>query len=317
MKNLMCAEAKQIDLVDYLASLGHQPEKIRNQDYWYLSPLRDEKTPSFKVNRQLNVWYDHGTGKGGNLVDFGTLYFNCSVANLLQRLSQNRPAPAFSFHPPTTLGSQHPAPASFAGEKKDTPDSKIVILDARPLKEQSLLDYLQKRCIPVEIACRFCKEVDFLLYGKKRTVIGFQNNAGGYELRNENFKGSSSPKDITLQIGKHSEGLAVFEGFFSFLSFQTINRSKEAPLPDCLVLNSLSFFERSRPIMEEYNQVHLILDRDTAGISSTRKALEWNTGKQDKYLDRSEFYKGHKDLNDWFIHHRQSQRESQRIAKRL
>ncbi|WP_325637607.1 hypothetical protein, partial [Chitinophaga sp.] len=33
MKNLMCAEAKQIDLVDYLASLGHQPQKVRNQDY--------------------------------------------------------------------------------------------------------------------------------------------------------------------------------------------------------------------------------------------------------------------------------------------
>lgn len=180
MKNLMCAEAKQIDLVDYLTSLGHKPQKVRNQDYWYLSPLREEKTPSFKVNRQLNVWYDHGTGKGGNLVDFGTLYFSCSVTELLQRLSQRQPVPAFSFHPPTTLGNQHPAPASFAGEKKDTPDSKIVILDARPLKEQSLLYYLQKRCIPVEIASRFCKEVDFLLYGKKHTVIGFQNNAGGY-----------------------------------------------------------------------------------------------------------------------------------------
>lgn len=37
MKNLMCEEAKQIDLVNYLASLGHQPQKVRNQDYWYLS----------------------------------------------------------------------------------------------------------------------------------------------------------------------------------------------------------------------------------------------------------------------------------------
>jgi len=313
MKNLMCAEAKQIDLVDYLASLGHQPQKVRNQDYWYLSPLRDEKTPSFKVNRQLNVWYDHGTGKGGNLVDFGTLYFNCSIADLLQRLSQNPPTPAFSFHPPTSLGSQHPAPASFAGEKKDTPDSKIVILDARPLKEQCLLDYLQKRCIPVEIACRFCKEVDFLLYGKKHTVIGFQNNAGGYELRSENFKGSSAPKEITF-VNNRTEQITVFEGFFSFLSFCTINRNQQAPLTNCLVLNSLSFFEKSRPLMEQYKQVHLILDRDTAGMSHTRKALQWDGNK---YIDRSDFYHNQKDLNDWLIQHRQSQRESQRIARRL
>jgi len=31
--------------------------------YWYLSPLREEKEASFKVNRKKNVWYDHGIGK--------------------------------------------------------------------------------------------------------------------------------------------------------------------------------------------------------------------------------------------------------------
>lgn len=60
MEKLNCEQAKHIDLVDYLATLGHHPEKIRNNDYWYLSPLREEKTASFKVNRKLNVWYDHG-----------------------------------------------------------------------------------------------------------------------------------------------------------------------------------------------------------------------------------------------------------------
>ena len=55
-----CAEANQIDLVDYLYSLGYQTEKIRGNDYWYLSPLRDEKEASFKINRKKNVWYDHG-----------------------------------------------------------------------------------------------------------------------------------------------------------------------------------------------------------------------------------------------------------------
>ena len=69
--------------------------------------------------------------------------------------------------------------------------------------------------------------------------------------------------------------------------------------------------------MEEYKQVYLVLDRDTAGISHTRKALERNTGKLDKYMDRSEYYKGYKDLNDWLIQDHKSQNESQRIARRL
>ncbi|HEY9256509.1 toprim domain-containing protein, partial [Chitinophaga sp.] len=170
-----------------------------------------------------------------------------------------------------------------------------------------------KRCIPVEIASRFCKEVDFLLYGKKHTVIGFQNNAGGYELRSENFKGSSAPKEITL-VDNHTEQIAIFEGFFSFLSFCTINRNQQAPLTNCLVLNSLSFFEKSRPLMEQYKQVHLILDRDTAGVNHTRKALQWDGNK---YIDRSDFYHNRKDLNDWLIQHHQSQRKSQRISRRF
>ena len=58
-------------MVDYLEKLGYMPQKIRGNDYWYLSPFRQEKEPSFKVNRKLNAWYDHGTGRGGNIVDFG------------------------------------------------------------------------------------------------------------------------------------------------------------------------------------------------------------------------------------------------------
>src|SRR6185312_3257192 len=76
---LSCEEARKIDLVDYLAHLGHYPRRIRQNEYWYISPLRDEKTASFKVNRKLNLWFDHGMGKGGNTVDFGISYHRCPI----------------------------------------------------------------------------------------------------------------------------------------------------------------------------------------------------------------------------------------------
>ena len=83
MKKFSCDDAKQIDLVDYLASLDHHPKKIHGNDYWYLSPFRNEKTASFKLDRKKNLWFDHGTGKGGDLIDFGTQYLNCPVTELL------------------------------------------------------------------------------------------------------------------------------------------------------------------------------------------------------------------------------------------
>ncbi|HMH35256.1 MAG TPA: CHC2 zinc finger domain-containing protein [Puia sp.] len=82
-----CAELNNLDIVDYLASIGHFPRKIKGHNYWYLSPLRTEKTPSFKVNRNLNRWKDFGTGEGSSLVDFGIRYFNCTIKELLITLS--------------------------------------------------------------------------------------------------------------------------------------------------------------------------------------------------------------------------------------
>jgi hypothetical protein len=313
MKQLSCEQAKQIDMVDYLASLNYRPDKIHNDDYWYLSPLRNEKTPSFKVNREKNVWYDHGTGKGGDIIDFGTLYHNCSVSELLNHLSAFPGRPLLSFHPPSISGSPAAVATLLAGEKKEANDSKIVILDARPLAAKHLLNYLKTRSIPLEIASRYCKEVDFLLYGKQHTVIGFQNNGGGYELRNENFKGSSSPKDITF-IDNDCQQVAVFEGFFSYLAFQTLSRNQVQPQANFLILNSLSFFEKSRKIMETHREVHLLLDKDTAGISNTQKALAWDNNK---YMDRSAFYNNRKDLNDWLIHHEHSLQHYHRRGRRL
>lgn len=111
-------EAKEIDLVNYLMALGFEPSKIRNNDYWYLSPLRDEKEASFKINRRLNRWYDHGLGKGGNLIDFGILYFNCTIGELLQNLSDN-----FSFQQPKIQQSDY----------TNVPEHKIKILKETPL----------------------------------------------------------------------------------------------------------------------------------------------------------------------------------------
>lgn len=304
MKQFSCEDAKVIDMVEYLASLNHYPAKVHGNNYWYLSPLRKETDASFKVERKKNVWYDHGNGKGGDLIDFGKLYHNCSTKELLQKLSQyhGRPVQFHSCGPPIGFSGVSGETPRNAGEKKETTESKIVVLDIRPLQAKTLFDYLKRRCIPLEIADKYCKEIDFLLYSKQHTVIGFANNSGGYELRNENFKGSSSPKNISF-INNKTEQVAVFEGFFSFLSFATINKNQTAPLTNCLILNSLSFFEKSRPLMEQHNHVHLILDRDNAGMNNTKQALSWNP---DKYIDRSEFYRGRKDLNEWLINHDKS-----------
>ena len=64
---MSCQQARQIDLVEYLSQLGYNPQKVKGPDHWYLSPFRKERTPSFKVNRRLNVWYDQRRRAGWGL----------------------------------------------------------------------------------------------------------------------------------------------------------------------------------------------------------------------------------------------------------
>ncbi|HEV8083395.1 MAG TPA: toprim domain-containing protein [Chitinophagaceae bacterium] len=286
-----CIEANSIDLVDYLSNLGYHPQKTNGNNYWYFSPLRDENTPSFKVNRKLNVWFDFGEGKGGTLVDFGVRYFNCSVSEFLTRI-KDRSLHPFSFHP------------RMADEKKNSTDGKILIVNAQPLHSKQLLDYLNKIQIPLSIAERFCEEIEFSLYNKKQSAIGFKNDRGGYELRNESFKGSSSPKYVT-SINTNSNHLSVFEGFFDFLSWQVFShRKNDEPLQglskiqtDFLILNSLSFFEKMQKEMGKYARVNLFLDSDNSGIKATQKAIANNSILKDQSILHKDF----KDLNDKLI----------------
>ncbi|MGN6213659.1 toprim domain-containing protein, partial [Parafilimonas sp.] len=100
------------------------------------------------------------------------------------------------------------------------------------------------------------------------------------------------------QTAKHTKSIAVFEGFFDFLSWQTIHQNQDHKLTDFLILNSLSFFERSLLLMEKHEHIKLYLDHDAAGRKCTEQALK----RSARYEDKSRLYKNYKDLNDWLKH---------------
>jgi hypothetical protein len=51
-------EIRQISLVGFLENLGHMPVSRKGNDVWFRSPFRNERTASFKVDTQRNVWLD-------------------------------------------------------------------------------------------------------------------------------------------------------------------------------------------------------------------------------------------------------------------
>lgn len=60
---------KRLPIRTYLAERGLRPTKDNPRYGLYLSPLREERTPSFKVDYVQNLWYDFGLGTGGSIID--------------------------------------------------------------------------------------------------------------------------------------------------------------------------------------------------------------------------------------------------------
>lgn len=78
--------APRIPIREYLAHRGILPRYERNGYGMYLSPLREERTPSFKVNYQKDLWYDFGIGEGGTLLALIMRLERCSRSEAFEHL---------------------------------------------------------------------------------------------------------------------------------------------------------------------------------------------------------------------------------------
>ncbi|WP_349845881.1 toprim domain-containing protein [Bacteroides cellulosilyticus] len=285
-------EAKQIRIADYLQSLGYTPVKRQGNSLWYKSPLREETEASFKVNTELNQWYDFGIGKGGNIIALASeLYRSDNVPYLLERIAKQTPHLHTANHTPSSFGRQSVSEPMFR---------HLQVVD---LSSLALLSYLQERGINAELAKKECRELHYIYEGKPYFAIGFPNMAEGYEVRNRYFKGCVAPKDIThiRQSGEPRSMCYLFEGFMDYLSFLTIRVRNNPQCPrlttqDYVILNSVSNLAKAEGILATYSRIGSFLDNDTAG----RTACEHLQAKFGERLsDKSIYYRGYKDLNDY------------------
>ena len=285
-------EAKQIRLVEYLRIIGYAPVYVRGCQFWYLSPLRKERTPSFKVNDNLNEWYDFGLSAGGDIIELGKLLYRTgNVSMVLLRISENAIGVPFQ-----QLQSRrvHPCPIDEEMEK----------VEVRELSHYALLSYLRSRYISENIGRLYCKEIHYELRKRHYFAIAFENKTGGYEVRNPYYKGCIKGKDISVIrynkdiIQKH---ICVFEGFMDFLSYQELHRKEDYHVcidspTDFLVMNSVSNLKKCLVELEQYTAIHCYLDNDLAG----RKTVETIAALCDnRVTDHSECYYNYKDLNDY------------------
>ena len=284
---------EKVSLCDFLSSLGFEPMKKSGSDFFYLSPIRNTDTnPSFAVNNETGKWYDHGLGTGGNIIDLALLlYPESDLQSVLSHFNQFGQFKISSL-PVTTLSI----------ETEFTP-KHYQITDIKEIGSNTNLNaYLYSRGINAQ-PNKLLKEIYYSIKTNETIIknyyaIGWQNEAGGWEIRNKFFKACLGNKDLTIIDGKEPS-FNIFEGMFDYQSF--LIYQKEPFKGTTIILNSLSLSKRAISRIQNSKQadIGLYLDNDPAGKIATRKFQ--SSFSQAK--DFSEIYANFKDMNDWHLFH--------------
>ena len=295
--------AKSIAISEILGKLNLLPKSTSGKELRYLSPFRNERTPSFFVNVNENLWFDHGEGIGGDLVRFACIYLErhneahtvSDALRWISNLSNDFPVTAFV-----------PARKERSFEKEDSP---LSLKSNRPLTNIALIRYLDKRGIPQNLAKQHLRELQVFNSnsGKRITCLGFPNEDGGFELRNPFFKACLRPKSISFIRGRvpKPEGIHLFEGFMDYLSaiVQLNGRSLKA---DSIILNSLSCAKEAMAYIHKYGYriAYTWMDNDPAGQKATEAFAEFFKSEEGLcHAPMNSLYADHKDVNAWHMHH--------------
>ncbi len=282
MKNI-----KDISIKLLLAERGVNPKIERGGCGMYCSPLRPEATPSFKVDYNKNLWYDFGTGEGGSIIDLVMRLDGLSFHQAATKLEQGDFSSSH-WSVPTVSTMQTPPP----------PKTEIISTDI--IKNRHLIAYLEKRAIKLDIAQKYCREVHYLQNNKQYFAIGFKSDGGGWELRNEYYKGGTSPKAPTIIKGSTNSTM-LFEGFMDMLAYLTLIDTA-TPMNNVCVLNSVSNLSKATEFLKSQQKIYCFLDNDIAGCKTLVNVHKLGV----EVVDQSSLYNTYKDVNDYLLSVRSS-----------
>ncbi|THF52831.1 hypothetical protein E6C50_01065 [Flavobacterium supellecticarium] len=286
--------AKRIPLAQILAKLNLYPAKQTENESWYLSPFRSEKSASFHVHNHKNLWFDFGEGKGGDTISL--------VQAILQLLGQDDSVSAALQWLDNSIDSTIEYSPPLAREQEEQPPA-LTLKSVSPIKNIALKHYTEQRGIPLTVAEKFLKQVSFVNQNTGKTIfaLGLQNEDEGYEIRNSFFKGCIGKKNISFIRGidnKPPKGINVFEGMFDYLSVIT-QRNGKLLKSDTIILNSLSCMKLIKPYVKSYGYKfgYSWLDNDLAGKKATPQLIDIFKQENIAFCPMNSLYKPYKDVN--------------------
>lgn len=286
--NIQAKDIKEnISVMEYLTSKcksGHLVfEGKKGFEFYFAFP--GQKTGSISVNTKKNVFFDHHTGKGGDVIKACEVVENKTFKEVLNELSKGVDKSAVNIYNQKSI--------DIEDENKQKTTITAVFDE---IKHPALIKYAQKRGITTQSIS--LKEIHYERDGKNYFALGWKNNSGGYDLRNENFKGKLGINDITVLTNGNVKNHIVFEGFSDYLAWRKNTKSTDYK---AIIMNSTSNIGKCIEELkkDKIENILLLLDKDISGDKAT-EIIKQNfissniVDKRDIYLPKA------KDLNEHY-----------------
>lgn len=296
-------QAKKLSLPDIMSRLGYEPAEIKKGggEYWYRSPFRKEKEPSFHTSYLGGKWiWNDFADSGGTVIDFVMRHEGYSkVSDALRFLESMHRRQSFP-------SSRKPAKDLFSFQQQSRPQARqLEFLEAREIDNPVIMEYLTKRRkIAESLVMKYLKEIRYknLTNGKEYFAFGMENRAGGYEIRSAQdaypFKSALIARDITVIRGFRSGNgvVDVFEGMTDFLSLLSLMKTDSLP-GDSVIMHSLSSYKKAAGFIrkKKYTAIHTYLDNNRSGKECTRQ-FKYEFGN--RIYDESPMFLPYEDIND-------------------
>ena len=189
------------DIVDVIS--GYVKLQKKGSSYFGLCPFHNEKSPSFSVSRQKQMYYCFGCGAGGNVFTFLMEYENYSFVEALKFLADR-------------AGVELPE-QEYSKEAKDRADMKAILLEINKMAAQYY--YVQLKSSQGERALSYLKNRGLSDETIKAFGLGYSNkyNNDLYQyLKSKGYK-----DDVIVKAGliNVDERQGAFDKFWNRVMF--------------------------------------------------------------------------------------------------
>ncbi|MEN0053545.1 MAG: toprim domain-containing protein [Mucilaginibacter sp.] len=296
---VLTAEAARIksemSLLDYffrLESIGAlRYEGKKGKEYFF--GFDHQKTGSISIKDNENVWYDHATSEGGDIIRAVQMFEKKTFVEAIKRLSNNTDIVADGYH-------------AFFKKNGETEYNIEILKVLDKVQHPALVNYLHSRGLELKDVDGVAKEVHWSNGTGNFFALGFVNANQGYAVRSSVYKGNLNGGGIsTFTIGNHPQSIKLFEGSMDFASYRHLFPHESY---NAILLNGTGNLTETlckkveQKSTEKGIPVHTYFDNGRDGVGG-KHATQKAKNLIKSATDQSAFYaeKGFNDINDFLV----------------